>query len=106
MNAADIIQQIRAHDAELVLDEDRLIVRGKGPRLPEELQAALREHKAEVMIALGAPIDRTVAAILNELRPHLPPSLKQLPDGHLLMLVNWSIIAAFESSVRAVHLDR
>ena len=47
MNAIEIIQQVRAHDAELMLEEDRLVVRGRGPRLPEELQTALREHKPE-----------------------------------------------------------
>jgi hypothetical protein len=104
MNALQIIEQVRAHDAELVLDSDRLVIRGRGARLPDDLHAALREHKAEVMIALGAPLDRTVAGILAELRPTLPESLRGLPDASLLAMVNWTIIHAWEKTIRQAHL--
>ena len=100
MNALEIIERVRAHDADLVVQDDRLVVRGNGPPLPEELQAALREHKAELLIALGVPFDRTVANILGEVRPHLPPALRSLPDGKLLALINWSIINAWSEGVR------
>jgi len=100
MNAIEIIERVRDHQAELVLVDDRLVVRGRTGHLPDELQAELREHKAELMIALGAPIDRTVAAILKELRPYLPPALRQLPDDKILVLVNWSIIAAWGTAMR------
>ena len=36
-----------------------------------------------------------VGAVLEEIRPELPPSLRKLPDDRLLVLVNWSIIAAW-----------
>ena len=100
MNAVEIIEQLRAHDAELVVEDDRLLVRGRANPLPEDLRRALRDHKAELMVALGVPLDRTVAFVLAELRPYLPKSLRGLPDDRLLVLVNWSIIAAFEAAVR------
>jgi len=100
VNALEIIEHVKDHKAELVLVDDRLVVRGSAERLPDGLQAELREHKAELMIALGAPIDRTVAAILREIRPHLPPTLRRLPDDKILALVNWSIIAAWGTAVR------
>ena len=100
MNAIDIIEQVRAHNAELVVSDDRLLVRGRSAPLPEDLEQALREHKAELLVALGVPIDRTVSSILRELRPHLPAPLRRLPDDRLLVLVNWSIIAAFDAAVR------
>lgn len=100
MNAIEIIEQLRAHDAELVVEDDRLLVRGRASPLPEDLRQALRDHKAELLVALGVPLDRTVAAVLAELRPYLPKSLRGLPDDRLLVLVNWSIMAAFEAAVR------
>jgi hypothetical protein len=102
VNAIEIIERVRACDAELVVENDRLVVRGKGNPLPDDLKQALSEHKAELMIALGIPIDRTVASVLKELRPHLPPSLRQLPDDRLLALINWSIIAAWETAIKKV----
>jgi hypothetical protein len=103
MNAIEIIEQVRAHDADLVVDNDRLIVRGRAGPLPHDLQRAISEHKAEVLIALGTPIDRTVATILEDIRPHLPPALRRLPDGNLLALVNWSIISAWGTATRQLE---
>jgi hypothetical protein len=100
MNAIEIIARVRAHDGELTVENDRLIIRGRSGPLPEDLQAALSEHKAELLIALGVPFDRTIAAILSDVRPHLPPSLRRLPDSKLLTLVNWAIINAWGASVR------
>lgn len=102
MNAIEIIERVRACDAELAVVDDRLVVRGRGNPLPDDLKEALAQHKAELMIALGTPIDRTVAGILKELRPHLPAALRQLPDDRLLALVNWSIIAAWETAIKKV----
>ena len=100
MNAVEIIEKVREHDAELVVENDRLLVRGRASPLPDDLRQALRDHKAELMVALGVPFDRTVAFVLAELRPHLPKPLRGLPDDHLLVLVNWSIMAAFEAAIR------
>ncbi len=41
-----------------------------------------------------------VASILAELRPQLPVALRRLDDRRLLALVNWSIIAAWEATIR------
>jgi hypothetical protein len=100
MNAAEIIERVRAHDADLLIREDRLVVRGRGDKLPDDLQRELREHKGELMVALGEPANHTIAVILADIRPHLPKALQRLPDDKLLALVNWSIIAAFEKAVR------
>ncbi len=102
MNAAEIIERVRQYDADLVIREDRLVVRGRGDQLPDDLQRELREHKAELMIALGVPLNVTIATILAEIRPNLPPALRKLPDDHLLTLVNWTLIAAFERAIRKV----
>ena len=99
MNALEIIEQVKAHDAEVVLENNQLIVRGRGKRLPRELSEALREQKSAVMIALGAPYDATVASVLDEIRPFLVPALRGLSDSQLLVLVNFSIIRAFNRAV-------
>ncbi len=106
MNAIEIIEKVRAHDADLVVENDRLLVRGRASPLPEDLRRALHDHKAELLVALGVPLDRTVASVLAELRPHLPKSLRGLPDDRLLVLVNWSIISAFEAAVREASRGR
>jgi hypothetical protein len=103
MNAVQLIERVREYNAEVTLQDNKLIVSGRGERLPEELRAALREHRAELMIALGASIERTVANVLGELRPNLPPTLRQLPDGDLLALVNWTIIAAWEKTIHKLE---
>jgi hypothetical protein len=101
VNAVEIIERVREHDAELVIRDHRLIVRGANG-LPDDLRREVAEHKAELLVALGVPLDRTIASILADIRTNLPPALRRLPDDRLLTLVNWSIIAAFESSVRKV----
>jgi len=102
LNAIEIINQVRAHDAEVVLEASRLVVRGTGEPLPPELQAALRNHRAEVMVALGAPANMAVNAVLAEIRPYLPPALSRLSDENLVVLVNWSVIHAWNQSVARV----
>ena len=100
MNALEILDQVRGLGASLEVDDGQLLVRGSGERLPDELRQALRDHKAEIMVALGVPFDRTVAAILGDIRPHLSAALRNLPDDKLLALVNWNIIAAWEKAIR------
>jgi hypothetical protein len=100
MNAIEIIERVREHEADLALVDDRLVVRGWAEPLPEELKEAIAKHKGELMVALGEPASHTIASILADIRPHLPKALQRLPDDKLLALVNWSIIAAFEKAVR------
>ena len=100
MNVIALIDELRSHGAELALDGNQLVVRGTGNPLPEHLLRELREHKAELLIALGLPLDQTVASILASLRPHLSPALRHLPESQLLALINWNIITAWEAAVR------
>ena len=102
MNALEIIERVRAHSADIVVENDRLIVRGTSAPLPDDLQRELSEHKAELLVALGVPMNRTVASVLADIRPHLPPALRKLPNDRLLALIDWSIIAAFEAAIRKV----
>ena len=104
MNASQILEEVHKHGADLSLRDGKLVLRGSGPTLPEELQVEIREQKAELMVALGAPIEETVSAILADIRPNLPPAIRGLPDGSLLVLVNWSIIHAWEKTIRSAQL--
>ena len=100
MNAFEIIARVHEYDADLVLRDGKLIVQGRGGRLPDRLQEDLRAHKAEVMVALGGSIDAGVREVLAELRPNLPLAMRTLSEDKLLILVNWSIIAAWEKTIR------
>lgn len=100
MNALEIINQVRAHNAEVVLDGKGLLIKGQGDPLPEDLHQALREHKAEVMVALGASSQMAVEAVLADVRPFLPPALRRLSSENLIVLVNWAVIHAWNRSVQ------
>jgi hypothetical protein len=102
MNALEIIEQVRAHDAELAVENDRLVVLGQGEGLPADLMAALQEQKAAVMVALGASFDTAVSSILAEIRPYLPPALKVTSDANLLALVNSSILHAWGRAIAEI----
>lgn len=99
MNAVEIIERVRALGAEVFIEAGRLKVRGRGEDLPQELKRAIVEQKPAIMAALGVPSERTTASILADLRPYLPTSLRKLPDGHLLALINWSIISSWNKAV-------
>lgn len=102
MNALEVIRRVEAMGGRLVLDKGKLKLRAAAP-LPEELTAVVSQEKAAIMVALGAPLDMVVSEILEDIRPHLPPSLRRLRDDRLLVLVNWSIIAAWGKSVRVLE---
>lgn len=99
MNAIEIIDNVRAHNAELVVEQGQLLVRGHGDRLPADLQATLRKHKPVLLVALGAPHEVGVLEVLSEIRPYLPAALKDVPDASMLALVNWSILNAWNRAV-------
>lgn len=99
MSALDVIRRVEMLGGRLVLDGDRLRLRA-AKALPEDVVSAVGQQKAAIMVALGAPIDTVVGAILDEMRPQLPEGLRKLPDDRLLVLVNWSIIAAWEKTVQ------
>ncbi|HLF75987.1 MAG TPA: hypothetical protein VJB57_00715 [Dehalococcoidia bacterium] len=100
MNALELIDIVRSYEADLVVEDKKLIVRGHGDRLPDDVRAALKENKAALMVALGAPYDVTLAEVLGEIRPYLVPALQRLPDSQLILLVNFSILHAFNRAMR------
>ena len=100
MNPAEIIAEVRAHEAELVVEDGRLYVRGQGAPLPAELRQRLAEHKVELLAALGEPIDSIVDRVLRDIRPHLAPALQQVPDAQLVSLLYWHILTAWGDAVR------
>ena len=104
MNALDIVRKVEMHGGHLELDGGKLRVSAP-TRLPDELMAELGSHKLAIMVALGEPLDTVVSTVLEEIRPHLTPSLQQLPDERLLALVNWNIITAWEKAARQVGVE-
>ncbi len=101
MSALDVIRRVELLGGHLSLESNELKLRAATP-LPDDVVEAVTAEKAAIMVALGAPLDSAVVAVLTDLRPHLPPSLRRLPDERLQTLVNWSIMAAFEAAVRKV----
>ena len=99
VNALEIIRQVCALEANVVLEGKGLVIRGNGAPLPTELEEALRQHKAEVMVALGAPANMAAEAVLDEIRPFLAPALKRVSNENLIVLVNWAIIHAWNKAV-------
>ena len=102
MNALGIAQAVQELGATLRVEHGQVVIRSHTP-LPQELQQEIRAHKAELLIALGMPMDQTVASILGDLRPYLPQSLQRLSDDRLLALVNWSIMAAWGRALNEVR---
>ena len=101
MSALDVIRRVQMLGGRLVLDDQQLKLQSARP-LPEDVVEAVSREKAAIMVALGAPLDAVVSNILADIRPHLPPSLRQLSDDRLLVLVNWSILAAWETAIQKV----
>lgn len=99
MKPFEVIDEVRRLGGEVLLDGERLMVRAPAP-LPAELMVALSDQKVAIMVALGSPQDAVVSSILEDIRPYLPPSLRRQPDGRLLALVNWTIIAAWQQCLR------
>lgn len=49
MTPSEIVVSVQRHGANLAVEGQRLVIRGRGPRLPEGLREALRVHKAELL---------------------------------------------------------
>lgn len=100
MTALGVIKQVENLGGKLFLDNEGQLKLAAPEPLPAEVLEAVSAEKPAIMVALGAPLDAVVSNILDEIRPHLPASLKRLPDDKLLALVNWSIITAWSAAVR------
>ena len=101
MSALDVIRRVEACGGRLTVENGALKLRAPAA-LPEDVMQAVSAEKPAIMITLGAPLDVTVANILDDIRPHLSPALRCLPDSKLLALVNWHIIAAWNAALREV----
>ena len=99
MTALEVIRRVEVLGGRLVLEGDQLKLRAE-QALPDQVVADVAAQKGAIMIALGAPVDTVIGSILDEIRPELPPALSKLPDERLLVLVNWSIIGAWEKAIR------
>ena len=99
MSALDVIRRVEMLGGRLVLDGKSLRLQAQN-ELPGQVVADVSEEKAAIMVALGAPIDTVIGAVLDEIRPELSPALRKLPEDRLLVLVNWSIIAAWQKKVQ------
>ena len=102
MSALDVIRKVESLGGRLVLDDGALKLQAD-EALPDEIANEVSELKAAIMVALGAPLDTVVSNVLEEIRPHLSESLRQLPDDRLLVLVNWNIITAWTASVQKLQ---
>ena len=99
MSAIDLIRQVEALGGRVMAENGNLRIISPTP-VPAELMDALAAEKPAVMVALGAPFDLAVASILTELRPNLPPNLRNLPDSALLAMVNWTIMHAWFKTLK------
>ena len=103
MSALEVIRRVESLGGRLFLDDEgRLKVTAAQP-LPGHLLADLSAQKPAIMVALGAPLDTVISGILAEIRPYLPESLRRLPDQKLLVLANWSIIAAWDKAIQKLQ---
>jgi hypothetical protein len=102
-NAFQLIQQVHAHGGDVCIDGNDLQITAPLP-LPDDLVAALRAQKPAVMIALGATFDHAIESILPELKENLPPSLRGMADSKLLVMVNWSIMAAWQRTLQNLEI--
>jgi hypothetical protein len=98
MNALDLIRRIESLGGRIELESDGLRLHASTP-LPDELVEAVGKQKVAIMLALGAPLNTAITSALAEVRPYLSPSLRRLSDDRLLILVNWSIMSAFDRAV-------
>ena len=102
MSALDVIRRVEMLGGHLVLDGKSLRLQAE-QELPDQVVADVSEEKAAIMVALGAPIDTVISSVLAEIRPELPPPLRKLTDDKLLIMVNWSIIHAWQKAAERMQ---
>jgi hypothetical protein len=97
-----LLRAVYALGGSLQIEGDRLILRAPEP-LPDALCNAVRQHKPEIMAALGSPVDSILQAVLQDLRPRLPVALEDLRDDQLLQLLRVTLISCWNDAVRQVE---
>lgn len=101
MTPLEAIDGVRVHGGRVYIESGKLRLAAP-PGLPAEIRQGVLEHKAAIMLALGEPHDAVVAAMLNELRPHLSLPVRRLPDDRLLQLFNWNLFVASQQAAAKV----
>ena len=80
MRAAEIIERVRAHHADLMVEGGRLLVQEWGEPVPEDLRAELRECRDDVMqvawrvVAMRLQVPETGAIPTLVARPESLPA--------------------------------
>ena len=104
MNAIDIVDRVRKLGAELLVESKQ--VRVRGGRLPDDLQQEVDEHSADLIIALGTPIDEVASAVLDEMRVDLPPNLAKLPGPKLWLLTRLALASSWSAGVHRLEREQ
>jgi len=103
----EVIRKLQILGGELILENDGHDLRVKAPcPLPQELWEALCENKLAIMATMAVPLDTAATVILTSIRDFLPPALRRLPDERLLILVNYSILAGWQETIRRMQMDQ
>ncbi len=103
-SAYELLQRVRLLGGSITVRGSDIEIEAPAA-IPDDLLSEIREQKPALMVALGAPFDDAVASILQELRPNLPPGLRNLPDSKLLVMVNWTIMAAWQKTIEKLGHD-
>ncbi len=101
MNPIELIKEVEKLGGTVSVENGQIVI--DSPRsLPTDLIEQITQEKPSLMVALGAPIEPTIATILEDIRPHLPVAIRSLPANKLLIMVNWSIMAAWGKAVQKI----
>jgi hypothetical protein len=95
VTTSELIRAVRRHGATLDVSEDgKLVIAGTGPRLPEQLRAAIAQHRADLLAALsqGKPqsVPELQSRVLAAVRAH-HPAWRNLADEDLLCLIDFAV---------------
>ena len=94
-----VIREVYALGGRLLLEGDRLVMQAPEP-LPESVRTLVRQHKPELMAALGAPVESVLRSMLCDLRTRLPPSLATLSDESLLRLLTMTLLYCWKDAIQ------
>jgi len=91
-----LFANLKRHGATIRVDGDKVIVKGRKPVLTQEVVAALRQHKLEIVDYLSMPLDRYLAMLGtaevlsgDELPPVPPRSITESGEGRAEAWAAW-----------------